>query len=430
VRFSRFAVVLGVLLGSSACQKDETLGLADSYLVYEPVTEAGGAPRTSPAGLPVLKPVPVDDARVGALHAALGAGFAGEVLRTDYLVKQFVREARVAGRGDEPAAVSEAREPTIFVLSGTRSEASEPASAEPFLGVGFATEGWFGRLKDHPAAVWLVSGAVPSDDTALSQTLAGRLGRLLGERISQPAGLARVFPATAPLRPSMYQASPAQGALVEGLGAALEVIAREWRTGDGPRGALSPDAGTARQRARFADIRENRCVYVGAGTEEGEAHTAEKSLTLKAPEKLISDPCVVATVIYRLIQSKLVGRRVAPPEIYTTFAKDRVPPGVSAAAVFGPVRNALVKWTGAWGTAVLAGPPPIHLAEMISRYAESIPGEKSETYRLFVVTTYGGTIQPGGIPGGARDEAAAASLAAWAAEAAAGRKPLLVGAAP
>jgi hypothetical protein len=360
----------------------------------------------------VFRSVPLDDPRVGALHGALAVGFAGEVLRTDYLVKQFVREAEVGGHRYGASAVAEAREPTIFVLAENVTGPSSFAR-----GVGFAEQGFLGRMREHPHAVWISAGATPAQDTALAQTLASRLGELLAARTTALGGL------------EMPAAQAPRAPLEEALGLALEVIAREWRTGEGPRGTLAPDAGTARQRARFADVRDNRCIYATAADkdapdDDGAAQGRGPGDLLKEPRAMLGDACVSATVLYRMIQSKAVGRHVAPPEVYAPFAKDRVPPGISAAAVFGPVRNALVKCVAAWGRSVLEGHAPGNVIDLLRAYGELLPAEKGEALRLFVVTTYGATVAAGGIPAGGRDEKATATLSALAAEVAAGRRSL------
>lgn len=402
LRFKLCVAAWAALLAGAAtsgCKSDEPLAPADAYLVFEPVLEAGGTAKRSEGGLPVFRAVPLDDARVGALHAALAVGFAGEVLRTDYLVKQFVREAEVGGHRYGANAVAEAREPTIFLLA-------EDGAGAAARGVGFAEQGFLGRVREHRHAVWISAGTTPAEDTALAQTLTGRLGQLLAARATALGGLA-----AAPKEPTPLE---------EALGLGLEVIAREWRTGEGPRGTLAPDAGTVRQRARFADVRDNRCIYASAV----DSGATEGSASLKEPTAMIGDACVSATILYRMIQSKAVGRHVAPPEVYAPFAKDRVPPGISAAAIFGPVRNALVKCLAAWGGAVLEGHTPANLIDLLRAYGELLPAEKGEALRLFVVTTYGATVLPGGVPGGGRDEKATATLSALAAEVAAGRRSL------
>ena len=90
------------------------------------------------------------------------------------------------------------------------------------------------------------------------------------------------------------------------------MVAREWRVGEGPAGALPPDAGTVEQRALFTRVRENQYA-VGA---DGAPRPAAE---------LLRDPGLVATVLYRLAQSKSVGRKVAGPEVYAPFVKDRIP---------------------------------------------------------------------------------------------------------
>jgi hypothetical protein len=106
--------------------------------------------------------------------------------------------------------------------------------------------------------------------------------------------------------------------------------------------------------------------------------------------------------------------------VYAPFVSERVPPGVSPAAVLGPFRNFQAKLLTAWGRAVLAGAPPRDVADLVEAYARAMPDERAEAFRIFVVTTYGATVKPGGV----RADAAAAlpELTALAAEVAAGRK--------
>jgi len=129
-------------------------------------------------------------------------------------------------------------------------------------------------------------------------------------------------------------------------------------------------------------------------------------------------------VIYRLAQSKSVGRRVAPTEVYAPFVADRVPPGVSPAAVLGPFRNFQVKLLSSWARAALAGNPPHDIAELLDAYVRVLPGERTEATRIFVVTTYGATVKAGGVrvAQGADAGAVLPELTALAAEVAAGRR--------
>ena len=52
------------------------------------------------------------------------------------------------------------------------------------------------------------------------------------------------------------------------------------------------------------------------------------------------------------------GWRLHTRDVYAPFVSDRIPPGISPAAVLGPFRNFQAKLLSAWGRAVLAGQPP------------------------------------------------------------------------
>jgi hypothetical protein len=142
----------------------------------------------------------------------------------------------------------------------------------------------------------------------------------------------------------------------------------------------------------------------------------------RAAAELLADPGVAATVFYRLAQSKAVGRRVAPADVYGPFVAERVPPGISPAAVLGPFRNFQAKLLASWGRAVLEGRAPRDVAELVEAYARAMPAERTEAIRIFVVTTYGATITAGGVRAGADPSASLPELTALAAEVAAGRR--------
>jgi hypothetical protein len=199
---------------------------------------------------------------------------------------------------------------------------------------------------------------------------------------------------------------------------AMEVIAREWRVGEGPQGAVAFDAGTGTQRALFSGVRENRFAVGPDGAP-------------RAAAELLADPGLAATVIYRLAQSKAVGRRVAPADVYAPFVSERVPPGVSPAAVLGPFRNFQAKLLTAWGRAVLAGAPPRDIADLVEAYGRAMPDERAEALRIFVITTYGATVKAGGVRAtGENATAALPELTALAAEVGAGRRSLRAALAP
>jgi hypothetical protein len=371
--------VVGLAIAASACHRDAALGLPDSYLVYAPAVDGTGAARRGPAGLPLLEPLALDDVRAVPLHEQIAVGIVGEMVRTDYLAKQLVRDGSFGGKSFPEAARVAAREPTLFVVG---------RGVEP-LGVGFASKSFFGGAVERPTFAWIGLKEDVGDDRAMAQTVTALVARRV---------LGRVVGAAAP------------AVLVDGYVHAMEVIAREWRVGEGPQGAVAPDAGTGTQRALFVGVRENQFA---AGANGAPRPAAE----------LLADPGLAATVIYRLAQAKGVGRRAAPADVYAPFVSDRVPPGVSPAAVLGPFRNFQAKLLTAWGRAVLAGTPPTDIAGLVEAYGRAMPDERSEAFRIFVITTYGATVKAGGVPAiGKNATAALPELTALAAEVAAGRR--------
>jgi len=386
--------VLGLAGTTFGCTATKgPLGPPDSYVIYEPAAEREPA---GTAQLRALRPVSVEDPRAVPVHRAAMDGFLGEMLRTDYLAKELLR-AGLPGKPFSPVAQARAAEPTVLVLAGPRAVRSEEAG----LGVGLQLPGSFGRKRVDPDAMWIEVGDDPVSDPAFVQTAAGRIGRLVAERVAGCMG--------APF-------GELPRALIDGYALAMEVIGREWRVGEGPMGRVAPDAGTGTQRERFAAVRQNSFVF------------KPDSQVLRPAAELVSDPGVVAALIYRMAQAKGVGRKVAPSEIYAPFVKDRVPPGVSPAAVLGPVRNFQVKLLTAWARAIAAGRPPRDLVDLLTAYADALPAERAEATRLFVVTTYGATVKAGGVSASSADATASlAELTALAAEVAAGRKPIREG---
>jgi hypothetical protein len=388
--------LFGLLCAGSGCHKgSDPIGLPDSYVLFVPATKDGQA-RRGPTGLPVLEALALDDGRAVPYHKLFSVGFAAELLRTDYLRKQFVRDAQVDGKGFGSEARAAAAEPTVFVLAG------DPPFVPPGAGRGLATLGFFGGADERGDAAWIAVPPSPDSDTALAQTLSGRLGHAVATALA--AGGAVPSAAT----------SAAAAVLIDGYAQAMEVIAREWRTGDGPRGTLAPDAGSEAQRELFAAVRQNRFVTTaGAGRPQ-----------LRSAAEMLADPGVAATVLYRMAQAKNVGHRVAPAEVYGPFVSERVPTGVSPAAVLGPFRNFQAKLIAAWERAAMRGHPPHDIVDLVEAYAATLPAERAEVIRLFVVTTYGATVKPGGVTVDADSSASLAELTALAAEVTAGRRPL------
>jgi hypothetical protein len=380
-------VAVTIALAAVGCDRgDGALGPPDSYLVFAPLLDEGGKPRHTATGLPVLSPLALDNVQAAPLHKLFAVGFAGEILRTDYLVKQLIRDAEWQGRRFPPDAVRAASHPTVFQVG----------RALPEAGVGVALRGFLGRATEHPQVRWLGLAPESEKDPAFVQTLTGKLARRVARAVASGG--------------SLTAEGQAPVVLVEGYGLAMEVIAREWRVGEGPQGAVAPDAGSARQRQLFAAIRSNRHVMDA----EGQA--------LRPANEMVEDPGVTATVLYRMAQSRAVGHRVAPRELYKPFVSQRVPDGVSPAAVLGPFRNFQAKLIAVWGGAVLRGKPPRDIIDLVETYVRELPAERSEAVRLFVVTTQGATVKPGGVTG--TPEKTLPELTALAAEVAAGRRSL------
>ncbi|HEY7371702.1 MAG TPA: hypothetical protein VIF57_05940 [Polyangia bacterium] len=369
--------------GGAGCKRDTALGPPDSFMLVAPAPPRDGAAPKSKSGLPVVSKVAVDEPHAVPLHQQFAVGFAGEVLRTDYLAKQLIREIDLGGRRYGEAQRASARQPTVLIMGGSR--AGSPTTR------GIALKGSFGGDDEYPDVIAVALDAYPDHDRALPQTLAGLLGTLAASRVA-------AADAPNPTHP-----------LVVGYARALEVVAREWRVGEGPAGSMPADAGTKAQRDLFTAVRENRYVMGADGA-------------LRPAAELLADPGVAATVLYRLAQSKSVGRKIAPDAVYAPFVKDRVPEGISPAAVLGPFRNFQAKLLSVWARAVLEGRPPADIADLVDAYGRALPAERSEIVRIFVVTTFGATVKAGGVkppttnPGDALPE-----LTALAAEVAAGK---------
>jgi len=109
---TRVAVGLAVLVLGGGCRADanKSLGPADSYVLFAPVAgKADGA-------LPVVRRLEISNQSVQRIPYLLEASFPFEMVRTTYLVKQFVREATVDGRHFSAVAQRNAAEPTCMVL--------------------------------------------------------------------------------------------------------------------------------------------------------------------------------------------------------------------------------------------------------------------------------------------------------------------------
>jgi hypothetical protein len=343
------AVGLGVL--AVACQggADGALGPAESFLLLAPVAHTGA----------LVRPMELGSEPALTLGRVLNDGFASEMVRTVHLAKQLVRRsgAPVAAiYTDEVRAA--AAEPLCLVVG--RDE-PQPVSR------GLAFERWARSPQERPQLRWVGLSANIEGDKALVQTVTGRLAAHAAAWIVGGA-------ATGPAPP-----------LVDGYRMAMEVIAREWRAGTGSATALPSTAGTMDQRRLFARVRENAAVLDKDGQK------------LRPAAELLADPGVAATVIHRLAQTRAVANRSGPVEMYAPFVAGKLPDGVNPALVLGPVRNFQAKLFSAWAQAIGQGQPPADIVDLLQAYLSLFPAERKDVIRIFLVTTFAGTVLPGGI---------------------------------
>ena len=320
----------------------------------------GAARSAARPGLAVVSTVAPDDPRAEPLYKQLTVGFASEVLRTDYLAKQLVREANVGGKRYPDGAAPRPPQPTAFIVGGRRW-ATRPGGA-------WRSRGRSAAPTTTPTSPGSRCRPTPIRTARCPRRWPGLLGLAGGRRGSRPA------------RPA-----PPPRPLLDGL-----------RPGAGGDRARVADGGGARGDAagRRRHQRPARAVRGRAR----EPLRPRRPTARRAPAAdLLEDPGVAATVLYRLAQSKAVGRKVAPPEVYAPFVTDRVPEGVSPAAVLGPFRNFQAKLLSAWGRAVLEGRPPRDIGDLVEAYARALPAERADVIRIFVITTYGATVKPGGV---------------------------------
>jgi len=96
--------------------------------------------------------------------------------------------------------------------------------------------------------------------------------------------------------------------------------------------------------------------------------------------------------------------------------------------VLGAFRNFQAKLLLSCAHAVGRLEPPTHphdIAELVEAYAAEFPEEKAEALRVFVVTTFAATVEPGGVSTRPQDASRAlAAIDAAVADVAAGRRSL------
>jgi hypothetical protein len=376
-----FIATVAVVLCVASCNRNKTLGPPDSYALFVAKSATGRplAVERADVKTPAVQPLP----------GLFETGFASEMLRTVYLAGQFLRDATIAGQRFPDQARTNASFPVCLVVG---------AEIMPY-GRGLSFSGTFGGAVERPEIPWVGLPADLGRDKALVQTITAHLATYAAHLIAT-GGL-------------LDAASPPPDVLIDGYRMAMEVVAREWRFSSGPAGVIQTDEGTTEQRALFGNVRDNRFIV------------DETSGGLRPARQLLESGGVAATILYRMAQSRAIGPRVAPEAFYAPYAANRMPAGVSPAAILGTFRNFQAKLFGVWATAVLRGKAPNDIVDLVEAYAATFPAERAEVIRVFVVTTFGGTVKAGGSSMAPEDaQHTLAELTALAAEVTLGRRTL------
>ncbi|MDZ4697040.1 MAG: hypothetical protein SGI86_18025 [Deltaproteobacteria bacterium] len=392
-----FAVLVAPLFGMAGCKPkpDDALGPRDSFVILAPVS-ANPAPRFDgdPVGrntAPTVERIDNTDARAIPLVRTLNLGFAAEMLRTVYMVQQVLQSEAKAGAPHNTVVRRFANDAVAFIVGVDR-----PLGP----GKGMQLQGsWMGGPVSRPTAVWV---GLPSElalDAALAQTVTGRLADVLARTAISGGTLDICTDVTGSQLASAYRM-------------AMEVIGREWRTVEGPRGRLDANAGTDAQKELFASVRENGFIRTPTGA-------------LRSAKELLDEPGVAATVFYRMAQNRTLSQSTGPQSFYAPFAAQHIPAGMNPAVVLGSFRNLQAKLLVPWIRSAAAGQKPRDIIDLIELYVRTFPGDKQEILRVFLVTTYGATVLPGGVSMHAEDASTTLSqLSTLAREVADGKRGL------
>jgi hypothetical protein len=334
----------------------------DDYLLLRRVetSDARAATRLAPAAR--------NESEASYVRHLLANGFGAELLRTYAMTKRFA--THTAGY----------REATTTIALGVPDAPGNPPRAREIQ------LGWWRTTK--PAAepiIWIDDSGARRQRSTMVDLVTG-LGGAIVDVVAPEAG-------------GPYAQA---AALRAGYIAFLQVVAAEWRP---PRD--TDDRDDLRGLKLFADVRANDAVLRSQG--DG--------------RRMVGDPLVVATVLYRLAASEL-GQRMADPAVYAPFLEARPPRDVHPALLLGAFRNFQAKLLSAWARAAAANRPPHDLVDLIEAYADAYPAERAEVMRIFLVTTYGATAVSEGVSADAPADQVESRLAVLTADVLFGRRGL------
>jgi hypothetical protein len=328
-----------------------------------------------------------------------------------------------------------------------RSVARARAEAPPYLALGVSdllrarpyrdrvigTGWWREPLAADLPIVWIDDGDPARTEIGRTLELArdaapgeGLRDAVALEQIVSGLGRAILGVAAHPWPEPLETDDGVRDPLVDGYVRFLDVVGAEWRSADGDR-ALDDARAVLRRATWFAEVRANQGItpFAPRGTRCGlaSARAPASAVIEEAARGLVRDPTVIATVLYRLAASP-AGRRLAPDETYRWLVAEPPPAGVSPGRLLGPFRNFQGKLLVAWNRAARAGRGPGDLVDLVETYVDAYPDERAEVTRIFLVTTYGLTVQPGGIDLELPPERLEARLAALTADVLFGQRDL------
>ena len=374
-----------------------------------------GPARAPGAPTPLGYPAP-DDRGAARVQRLMSDELTGELLRTLAMARRMASTS--ASR--ESVLLDRAQAPAYLALGVSDLDDRRRPYRDRVIGTGW----WRESIAADVPLVWIDDDAT---HLALGETLASTRGRQADlaavdqdavalDQIVRGLGYAIIDLATRGRAPAGDDAAP--DPLTEGYVQFLEVVNAEWRAGPG-----AAAAGDARARLRragwFADVRGNQGVERLV-----QRFNDDRAL---APDHLVRDPLVIATVLYRLASSA-AGHRLAPDEIYRPVVPEFPPAGFSPGQLLGAFRNFQAKLLVAWSRAGTVGDAAPR-SDRSRRRPTPTPFRTSgpRSTRIFLVTTYGLTARPGGIYPRQPLEEVASKLAALTAEVLFGRTGLRIG---
>jgi hypothetical protein len=365
-----------------------------------------------------------DDASAARVRRLMSDELSGELLRTFAMARRLIAETAPA------SSVQRARvQAPAYVALGTSDVYRGLPYRDRALSAGLGQRAipagvpivWVDDEPQHTETGRLLASQLPASKASTSDRALRDAIAL--DQIASGFGHAILSLIAPPPAISQGGTLVADDPLGEGYVTFLEVLDAEWRSAGGDRAAADARA-VLQHAAWFAAVRGNQ------GIERYRTYRA-CGLSAASPSDtaLAREPLVIATFLYRLAASQ-AGHRLAPDDTYRSMVLELPPSGFSPGRVLGPFRNFQAKLLWAWNRAALAGHRPRDLVDLVEAYADAFPAERPEVTRILLVTTYGLTVRPGGIPADRPCDDLESTLAALTADVLFGRLDLRAGFGP